>query len=116
MNFPDTLLLIQKLARQSPRKEICGLIDSEGGVFPVKNVSTDKHKFVMDRREYLKALIDCRQQDLSVVAVYHSHLSADTSPSPADVKAIAACKLPGLIVSAATTNHTWVPYVPTSPQ
>lgn len=102
--------LLQQLARRSPHREICGLIDSSGVVHPVRNVSRNPHTFCMERREYLRALTEIRLKQRRVVCVYHSHVGADPTPSPEDRQSLAACRLPGLIVTTTSNRFAWVPY------
>ena len=99
---------VQDMARKSPNREICGVIDSTGGIHPITNVASADGDFVFDKREYFSLLNALSKEGKEVKAIYHSHPFTPPLPSPADLACQKNIKKDFLIVSFDT--HTWVPY------
>lgn len=99
---------LQELARKSPRREVCGLIDSDLNIIPITNVSINSGDFVFDRREYFTALSDIEQTGKHVAAVYHSHPFSSATPTKQDLECQKRLKKHFIIVTI--NSYRWVPY------
>lgn len=79
-------------------EEACGLIVGEGNisrlVIPISNILHDPHRFRMDPKEQLTALLLADEKGWDVLAVYHSHPGGISFPSPTD---FAELTFPGVI-------------------
>lgn len=96
---------LQAMAGSSPCREICGLIDTAGEVYPILNVAINSGDFTFSRAGYGRALNKIKQAQRTVLCVYHSHLNGDARPSAADVLAIRRTGFDYLIV--ANNSHTY---------
>lgn len=78
--------------RQDYPDEGCGLLGGKDGVvsrhFPTTNVEPhDKYiRYLIDPKEQLAAEEELDEQDLELVAIYHSHTHTPAYPSPTDVR------------------------------
>lgn len=100
---------VMSLARQSSR-EICGVIDDQGTVYPIRNVSNASNAFIMDKREYFRTLKTIEEVGATIECIYHSHVACPPTPSPADLAAVKRLRKSYLIVNSST--YEWVPYEP----
>ena len=91
---------LQLRAARSPKREVCGLVDSAGTTYPITNVAGPAHHFIMDKREYAIACNTIKKIGRTIAYCYHSHLNGDASPSDADRRAQASTGLPYLIIAA----------------
>lgn len=99
---------IQSMARKSPTREICGVIDTEDRIFPITNVASSDTDFVFDKREYFTLLNKLNEEGAEVKAIYHSHPFSPPLPSPTDLMSQQAVKRDYLIVTF--DSYQWVPY------
>lgn len=104
----EILCYLYKLAQYSPNKEICGLVDSEGNIYPITNVSKIPSDFVLSRQGYGEALKAIKDKNCTVEFVYHSHLNGDPTPSKNDLVSLNLCKHDYLIV--ANNKYTYTRY------
>ena len=102
-----TLNHIQVLAARSPHREVCGLVDTTGTVYPIINVSSVASDFVFSRSGYGRALRDIKNNSASVLCVYHSHVGTDVQPSAHDLLSMRRCKADYLIVSSCSSLHSY---------
>ncbi|HAM52375.1 MAG TPA: hypothetical protein DCP92_17395 [Nitrospiraceae bacterium] len=69
--------------------EACGILAGQGNVaskiYKMKNTEQSAVSYLMDPGEQLKSMKDMRNNDLSMVAIYHSHPSSSAYPSGKDV-------------------------------
>jgi proteasome lid subunit RPN8/RPN11 len=93
---------IQTRASQSPNREVCGLIDSTGRVYPLRNTALQDHHFQMSKQEYGLAVNTIKAAGNSITCVYHSHINGDATPSAADRLSQQALKIPYLIIAGTT--------------
>lgn len=101
---------LHQLAKRSPGREICGLVDSAGDIYPIKNVAKNNEHFVMERREYFSTLSRIEKSGRTVWCVYHSHLGTDPTPSPQDTASMEACKVSFMIVTTMNLSYRLVLY------
>jgi len=97
---------LQAMAGSSPCREICGLIDSAGEVYPILNVAINSGDFTFSRAGYGRALSKINHVQRAVQCVYHSHLNGDARPSDADLLAIRRTGFDYLIVANNTHTYT----------
>ncbi len=97
--MPDTkqpLILSPRLRRQILHhvrsmlpEEACGFLagtqDTAVAALPVTNGLHSSTRFVMEPLEQLKALQWMEENDLEILAIYHSHPSGPATPSPTDL-------------------------------
>lgn len=85
----------------SKDEEVCGFIvqdDEQIKIYPIENVAENKkNNFVIPTKDYLYV-----DQKFEVLAVYHSHVDYDESPSELDRKTCEAVYLPYVIYSKKT--------------
>lgn len=83
IKVPEAALLgIKRRAKESPDKEVCGVI-LRGGHIPVDNVSKQpERRFRMDPRQQMEVWAKWRRD--GDLIVYHSHPTGGTSPSDDD--------------------------------
>ena len=87
----------KKWAIAEEPREACGLIVLLGEVetyVPCKNLADEDDYFVLDPSDYAAA-----EDKGAVLAVFHSHPSGRSDPSPNDIKACNLSKLPWWIYS-----------------
>lgn len=102
----ETINKVNKYASNSPLKEICGFIDSEGELYPIANVSSIPTDFIMSRIGYGRALKAIKLKGRTVKCVYHSHLDGNPTPSKNDLEGIKQTKLDYLIVANGRYSYT----------
>lgn len=70
--------------------EACGLLAGAKGrvarVFPVKNAAASAVRFRMDPEEQLRAFAQIESAGQELLAIFHSHPSGDSAPSPTDIR------------------------------
>lgn len=79
-----------------PDKEVCGFIIEQNGAkraWPMTNVSNEKDFFVLDPRETYRVFVA-----MNPVALYHTHVIGDTTPSEFDKKTCELACLPMWII------------------
>lgn len=89
----------------SPHKEICGLIISAKRKYKYiscNNLADNSNEFIIDPIDYANA-----EDEGTIVAVVHSHINVNPSPSQADLIAIERHKLPFLIVNYPLNTFTY---------
>ena len=79
------------LAGQATPSEACGLIAGRDGqaieIVPIQNIAPDSQRyFEMEPGAFVDAMFAIRKQELSLIAVYHSHPSGEAIPSPTDIR------------------------------
>lgn len=77
-------------ARESPEREICGLIGQGVGGrlrgYPVANVAADPaRRFCLDPRGQIDAFRRMRERGEALYAIYHSHPRGEAEPSVTDL-------------------------------
>lgn len=96
----ETRNTLLRLAAESPDQEVCGLIDSAGKVYPIRNVAArGAYEFTFHKADYYQALNSISRDGLGVAAIYHSHPGNDTTPSGEDLATARKFALPMVIVS-----------------
>lgn len=100
------LASVYLLASKSPRREICGVVDSVGGVHPILNVSTKANEFIFSRQMYGRVQRQIKDSGARIVCVYHSHINGDPEPSIEDLHGMRATGLDYLIVANNTYTYT----------
>lgn len=101
----DLLTQLYKMAAASPHREICGIITADK-VYPLVNVAQKDNHFVLQKSGYFRTLNLLKQEGKEVLAIYHSHINGDPTPSPADIAASRRTKHNYLIVAA--QKYCWV--------
>ena len=75
-------------ARAHFPRECCGLIEGRDGkidfLHPVKNLSTQNHRFEIDPREQFRLLKETRARGTDIIGCYHSHPNGRPEPSITD--------------------------------
>ena len=70
--------------------EACGYLAARDGIacksIAMKNIDASPVHFSMDPAEQFTAMRTCRQEGLTIRAVYHSHPETDAYPSAEDIK------------------------------
>ena len=82
-------------AQQNPKVEVCGLIGNSIGnngsvaknYYPIDNVANNPGShFLMDAPQQIKAMKQMREKQQTLLAIVHSHPTADARPSQLDIK------------------------------
>src|SRR5512139_3070821 len=70
--------------------EACGILAGEGDmvskIYAMTNIEKSPVSYQLDSKEHLNAMKDMRENNLSMVAIFHSHPSSSAYPSHTDVK------------------------------
>jgi [CysO sulfur-carrier protein]-S-L-cysteine hydrolase len=70
-------------------EEACGIVGGRNGrseqVFPVENVLHSPVRFSMLPEGLLAVFLEMEQQNLDLLAIYHSHPKGPPHPSPTDI-------------------------------
>lgn len=86
----NLLVQMQSHLQSCLPNEGCGLVLGSGKnasiVLPITNVLASQTRFRMDALELLAALRKMEEDDLSLVAVFHSHPTGESLPSPTDLE------------------------------
>lgn len=90
MRIPPELrdAMVEHLAACLP-EEGCGLLAGRGGLcslmIPVENELHSPVTFRMNPQEQLRAFLRMEDEDLELLAIYHSHPRGPQMPSPTDI-------------------------------
>lgn len=100
----DTIISkLQQLVKQSPQKEICGIIDTNFNVYPITNVAKNATTcFIFSKREYFTLMKKFKEEGNKVLFIYHSHPSGYVVPSKADLDYTKRSGIPQIIISASS--------------
>lgn len=88
--IPKVLLrkLIAHASREYPL-ECCGILAGKNNkilkVFPMKNTEKSPSSYFMDPAEQYQVFRQLEQENLELLAIYHSHPYSDAYPSPKDI-------------------------------
>jgi proteasome lid subunit RPN8/RPN11 len=99
------------LSRKAYPGEACGLIAGRGRgerLIPIKNNSSDPHRFEMDPAELIAALRGLRESGEALMAIFHSHPYGPAEPSRTDVEQAYYPEAAYLIVSLAELDRPQV--------
>ena len=81
--------MCQQAERLAP-EEVCGLLAGKGAdvlaVYPVTNALHHPLRFRMEPAEQLKAFLEIEQNELEMLAIYHSHPEGPAYPSTTDIQ------------------------------
>jgi proteasome lid subunit RPN8/RPN11 len=76
-------------AREESPLEACGYLGGKGGIitklFRMRNVDASEKHFSFEPEEQLATAKKARQEDLDLIAVYHSHPHSQPRPSKEDI-------------------------------
>jgi proteasome lid subunit RPN8/RPN11 len=77
-------------AKREPLSECCGLLagrdDVIDTIFPAKNARASATVYEIFPKELFRFFHEMREQGLTHLGQYHSHLSSDNVPSPKDIE------------------------------
>lgn len=77
-------------ARRELKIECCGLLAGRDGVItaivPATNALSSATTYEIEPRELFELFRDLRKKELTHLGQYHSHLSTENTPSPADIE------------------------------
>jgi proteasome lid subunit RPN8/RPN11 len=71
--------------------------------YPLGNAAASPREYLSDPHSMFAAVRDMRQQDLEVLAVYHSHPTSDAVPSRTDLERNYSPDVVNFIISLKTT-------------
>lgn len=75
--------------REGYPSEVCGILagkdDKVSKIHRMANTENSPVSYMMDSKEQFKVMKDMRKNNLSMVAIYHSHPSSPAYPSQKDV-------------------------------
>jgi proteasome lid subunit RPN8/RPN11 len=88
---PAQLATVIEHARASKPEEACGILagDSEGNVkrvFCMENAEHSSTFYTMDSSEQFRVFDELRQEELELVAIFHSHPHSPAIPSMQDLE------------------------------
>ena len=87
---PEILDEMLAHARREARVECCGLLAGRDGVvtaiFPASNALASPTRYEIAPRELFDLFRRIRDEGLTHMGQYHSHLSTDNVPSPSDIE------------------------------
>lgn len=107
MELQQVIEQLKQLAKQSPTKEICGVIDNNFDIHPITNVAKNASTcFIFSKREYFTLMKKFKEEGNKVLFIYHSHPSGYVTPSKADLDYTDRSGIPQIIVS--TKNYSVV--------
>lgn len=106
MNEIDTNILTACRAERT--REACGIVSTQGYVYPVRNVSSLADDFVFSKSDYYTALGAMKASGDSIKAIYHSHLNGNRDLSPADIVTMERFKCDFVLVVGGTVR--WFDY------
>lgn len=69
------------VARQSPKREVCGFVLKSWVIHFIKNVSEQDDRFAMDSNQLLEFY---EEHYYEVLGIFHSHWNGQDHPSDAD--------------------------------
>jgi [CysO sulfur-carrier protein]-S-L-cysteine hydrolase len=77
-------------AKREPLTECCGLLAGRDGIidtiFPAKNALNSATLYEISPKELFRLFQEMREQGLTHLGQYHSHLSTGNVPSPKDIE------------------------------
>lgn len=77
------------LCRQAYPNEACGILAGKGNevlkIYKMANIENSPVSYLTDSMEQFKVMKDMRENNLSMVAIFHSHPSSAAYPSRRDV-------------------------------
>ena len=80
---------ISEHAKREPHTECCGLLAGRDGVidtiFPAKNALNSSTVYEIAPKELFQLFRKMREQGLTHLGQYHSHLHSENIPSPTDI-------------------------------
>lgn len=69
--------------------EACGILSGRGGevlkIYKMNNIEDSPVSYLLDSKEQFNVMKDMRENNLSMIAIYHSHPSSAPYPSQRDV-------------------------------
>lgn len=69
--------------------EACGILAGEGNmvskIYAMTNTEKSPVSYLLDSKEQFNVMKDMRENNISMVAIFHSHPSSAAYPSPTDV-------------------------------
>ncbi len=75
--------------REGYPDEACGILAGRGDevqkIYKADNIEHSPVRYEMDSRELIRANKDMRENNLSILSIYHSHPSAPAYPSQTDI-------------------------------
>ena len=89
--IPDKLFeeMIEHCRKGYPN-ESCGILAGKGSqisrIYKMTNSKNSPELYVMDSKEQLAVMKDIREQNLSMIAIFHSHPDSTAYPSQTDVR------------------------------
>ena len=85
-NLYDEMLLH---CRESYPNEACGILAGIGNkasrIYKMTNIEKSPVSYLMDSKEQFKAMKDIRENNLKMLAIFHSHPSSQAYPSAKDL-------------------------------
>ena len=76
--------------RKGYPNESCGILAGKGNqiskIYKITNSKNSPDLYVMDSKEQFAVMKDIREQNLSMIAIFHSHPDAAAYPSQTDVR------------------------------
>lgn len=92
----DKLLISKNLfdemlshCRDTYPNEACGILAGRGKqvlkIYKMANIEKSSVNYEFDSREHIKAIRDMRENNHTMLAIFHSHPSSSAYPSPKDV-------------------------------
>lgn len=98
---------------ESPR-ECCGILGGVAPVvslfYPLGNALASETRYDADPNDLIRTVVDLREREAAMLAIYHSHPKWEAVPSRADLELNFYGPLPRIIVSLLTTPpvvRTW---------
>ena len=95
--------------------EACGYLAAKNGVvcrhIEMENVDASPVHYSMEPAQQFAAVRSCREEGLTIKAVYHSHPETDAYPSAEDIKLAYDPSLSYVIVSLAESNPSICSFV-----
>jgi [CysO sulfur-carrier protein]-S-L-cysteine hydrolase len=77
-------------AKSEPLTECCGLLAGHSNIidtiFPAKNALASATLYEISPKELFRFFHEMREQGLTHLGQYHSHLSSENVPSPTDIE------------------------------
>lgn len=81
--------IVEQAEREKPL-ECCGLLAGSGNLvthhYQIRNADQSPTTYLMEPREQFWAMTNIRQNQLDLLAIYHSHTHTPAYPSPTDIR------------------------------
>lgn len=87
-----------EISLASPKREVCGIIGSDGKVYPIKNVARSDNDFVFDKGEYFYTLSKLKRAGVTVAAIYHSHVNGNHNLTESDLLSMSRLKCTFILI------------------